>query len=126
MREYESIIVTSASTSSGNNDDDGMLINNDFDRGNNFGSEAGEGSNKGEYNKFNASPETVLGVVLNLRRNVSYFYNTFWVLEFTLVSALILCPKQPWWSAAFAHIIAWCMMTPQPSAQVSSSHHDHE
>ena len=66
------------------------------------------------------SPETVVEVVSTLRRNVPYFYDTFWVIKFTLVSALILCLKQPWWSVALAHIIAWCMMMPQPSTQVSS------
>ena len=77
---------------------------------------------KVEY-EFNASPETVVEIVLNLRRNVPYFYDTLRVIKFNLVSVLILCPKQPWWSAAFAHIIVWCKTTPQPSTQVSSSHH---
>ena len=77
----------------------------------------------GRCNEFNASPETVVEVVLNLRRNLPYFYDTLWVVKFTLVSALILCPKQPWWSVALAHTITWCMTMPQPSAQVSSSHH---
>ncbi len=73
---------------------------------------------------INSSPETVVEVVSTLRRNVPYFYDTFWVIKFTLVSALILClPKQPWWSAALAHTITWCMTMPQPSMQVSSSHH---
>jgi hypothetical protein len=76
-----------------------------------------------EY-EFNMGPETVVEVVLNLRRNVPYFYDTCWVIKFTLVSALILCPKQPWWSAALAHIIISCKTAPQPSAQVSSSHHE--
>ena len=67
--------------------------------------------------------QTVVEVVSNLFRNVPYFYNTFWVIKFTLVSALILCLKQPWWSAALAHTITWCMTMPQPSKQVSSSHH---
>jgi len=73
--------------------------------------------------KINSSPETVVEVVSTLRRNVPYFYDTFWVIKFTLVSALILCLKQPWWSAALAHTITWCMTMPQPSMQVSSSHH---
>ncbi len=55
--------------------------------------------------EFDASPETVIEVVLNLRRNVPYFYDTLWVGKFTLVSALILCLKQPWWSVALAHTI---------------------
>ena len=76
-----------------------------------------------EY-EFNMGPETVVEVVLNLRRNVPYFYDTCWVIKFTLVSALILCPKQPWWSAALAHIIISCKTAPQPSAQMSSSHHE--
>jgi hypothetical protein len=67
--------------------------------------------------------ETVVEVVSNLHRNVPYFYNIFWVIKFTLVSALILCLKQPWWSAALAHTITWCMTMPQVSVQVSSSHH---
>jgi hypothetical protein len=49
--------------------------------------------------------------------------DTFGVIKFTLVSALILCLKQPWWSAALAHTITWCMTMPQASVQVSSSHH---
>ena len=74
-----------------------------------------------------ASSETVVEVVLNLlyvKKYIPYFfYDTLWVIKFTLVSALILCPKQPWWSAAFAHIIVWCKTMSQPSTQVSSLHH---
>jgi hypothetical protein len=62
--------------------------------------------------EFNASPEMVVEqVVLNLRRNVPYFYDTLCVIKFTLVSALIQCPKQPWWSAALAYINALTKLT---------------
>ena len=40
-----------------------------------------------------------------------------------LVAELNAIPNAPWWSAAMAHTITWCMTTPQPSTQVSSSHH---
>ena len=79
--------------------------------------------NTSRFYELNASPETVVEVVLNLRRKRPYFYDTLWVIKFTLVSALILCPKQPWWSASLAHTIAWCMTMPQLSAQMSFSHH---
>jgi hypothetical protein len=56
---------------------------------------------------------SVVEVVLNSCRNVPNFYNTLWVIKFILLSALILRLKQPWWSVALAHIIAWCMTMPQ-------------
>jgi len=63
--------------------------------------------------EFNAIFEKVVELVLNLCRNVPYFYNTLLVKKIILVvSALILCPKQPWWSAALAHTISWCMTMP--------------
>jgi hypothetical protein len=61
----------------------------------------------------NNTTRSVVEVVLNSRRNVPYFYNTLWVIKFILVLALILRPKQPWWSVALAHTIAWCITMPQ-------------
>ena len=49
--------------------------------------------------------------------------HTFVCPILTLVPALNAMPDAPWWSAALAHTIAWCMMMPQPSMQVSSLHH---
>ena len=49
------------------------------------------------YYKINLSPETVVVVVSTLRRNVPYFYNTFWVEEITLVAKLNVIPDAPWW-----------------------------
>ena len=73
--------------------------------------------------KINSSPETVVQVVSTLRRNVPYFYNTFWVIKFTLVSALILGLKQPWWSAALDLHLVWAQSI--WGATGTWSHHHH-
>jgi hypothetical protein len=35
--------------------------------------------------------------IFDLRRNVPYFYDTFWVKKITLVAELNVIPDAPWW-----------------------------
>ena len=35
--------------------------------------------------------------IFDLRRNVPYFYDTFWVDKITLVAELNVIPDAPWW-----------------------------
>ena len=35
--------------------------------------------------------------IFNLRINVPYFYDTFWVKKFTPVAELNVIPDAPWW-----------------------------
>jgi hypothetical protein len=35
--------------------------------------------------------------IFDLRRNVPYFYDTFWVEKITFVAELNVIPDAPWW-----------------------------
>ena len=73
--------------------------------------------------EFKPSLATPITFYFDLRRNVPYFYDTFWVQKYFPVAALDVIPDAPWWSAALTHTIACGRVVPQPSAQVSSPHH---
>ncbi len=62
MREYKSIVVAS---DSGNDNDDRMLINYDFDGGEDFDG-GGGGSNKGEYGCIPRAANALSGVLANI------------------------------------------------------------
>ncbi len=55
--------------------------------------------------EFKRGTATPIIFIFDLRRNVPYFYDTFWVKKITLVAALNAIPNAPWWSEALVHTI---------------------
>ena len=47
--------------------------------------------------KFKRGFATPIIFIFDLRRNVPYFYDTFWVEKITLVAELNVIPDAPWW-----------------------------
>jgi hypothetical protein len=47
--------------------------------------------------KFKRGFATPIFFIFDLRRNVPYFYDTFWVKKITLVAELNVIPDAPWW-----------------------------
>ena len=47
--------------------------------------------------EFKRGFATTIFFIVDLRRNVPYFYNTFWVEKITLVAELNVIPDAPWW-----------------------------
>ncbi len=47
--------------------------------------------------KFKRGFATPIFFIFDLRRNVPYFYDTFWVEKITLVAELNVIPDAPWW-----------------------------
>ena len=77
--------------------------------------------------KKTTSLRGVLQRPLSLSSTYVEMYHTSTILfgskQITIVAALNVIPYAPWWSAALAHTITWCMPTPIPSMQVSFPHH---
>jgi hypothetical protein len=47
--------------------------------------------------KFKRGFATTIFFIVDLRRNVPYFYDTFWVEKITVVAVLNVIPDAPWW-----------------------------
>ena len=47
--------------------------------------------------KFKRGFAATIFFIVDLRRNVPYFYDTFWVEKITLVAELNVIPDAPWW-----------------------------
>ena len=73
--------------------------------------------------EFRPSLATPILFLVDVRRDVPNFYNTFLVRIVASVATPDQASAASWWSAALAHTIPRCMPMPQPSAQVSSPHH---
>ena len=47
--------------------------------------------------EFKRGFATSIIFIFDLRRNVTYFYDTFWDEKITLVAKLNVIPDAPWW-----------------------------
>ena len=73
--------------------------------------------------EFRPSLATPILFLVDVRRDVPFFYDTFLVQIVADVATPDQALAAPWWSAALAHTNAYDPTTSHPSAHISPPHH---